>query len=1564
MKKNILVYVSILFCVSQVYATKLVEVKVVDKDFIIVYFKDGEVVRRDNGIGNCAYEGHCHSNDGSSTVWFGTPLQTNNAINTANWSITSTNHAYYNTARNPQNVYRKTKPGGMNQSGWQGSDYTYDYTLEHWIYLRMPQSMQQGSAYTIQINGNTNTDVTSLTFTYDIFQIKSEAIHVNLVGYAANSAIKAADLYHWMGDGGARDYSSFVGNTVYIYNVNTQQSQAVGQVTFWRNSAVETHTYNFTRSNVWNIDFTGFTTPGTYRLAVEGVGCSEDFVISDDVYRAPFKVSTRGFFYMRVGEDNKEISPRPREPLFIPGVDGTTVYITTMHRQHPNWGTFASGDPWDVPNAWAPYSTGRTNPNAWGGHSDAYDWDRHLGHVSIIWDMLLPYILTNGAIGDDDLGISESGNGIPDIIDEARFEVDFFLRIRDGKSYSQGLTCPISNTNRVIYQAGGNAISAWANALNSSMLAESFRISGHTALMQEYTDSAVAAYTYAKSLADQMLNTLHNFGEGFTRGRDMKMSAAAYLYNLTGDTYYENEMASESNFPNGTSAVVNYQTGQDMNQLYGIAAYLTTPRPVNYPALQNNMRASIILEAKQREANYSTTRPTRRAVAQENGYFVTVQNVQRTILAHAVATDPADIEFFERALYLEADWGLGRNPANIIQMTTASTSLADKKSVQAAYTSGYNDGVPGLHPGHTPYWNIDCWFAGMVMACPTRIAENNYPVYTNWPQGELYFDTDYSWAHGEFTPQQTMRGKQALYGYLYGINNESACPKPILGPAQSICGHVSIVLNSNLDASGRTFVWRKDGAIIPGANVPTLTVTEAGLYEVITDESGCENTASVTITNTLPSVNLGDDVHLCNPATAVLDAGVSGSGISYSWQKDGATISGAESQTLTVTEAGVYAVTISASGCPSQTGSVTVTSALLEVSGDERCNGGMVTLAVIETGSVYEWYDLPENGTLLHTGQTYSPTISETTTFYVADASGFETAFGPNSPQDYSVVWGTWDGAKSDKIKFEVFSTITLKSVDVFRDNATSITARILAANLSTIVGEQTIASPVAGRNTLVFNLTLTPGTYYIDAVGTVGQILMNGDNSDIPDYSTFGVPGVIQITGTEPAWIEGNKRWLFFYNWQVAAGNPCLRTPVTGIINPEGTGCSGDTEPPTIPGNATFTAITQSSFTASWTASTDNVGVTGYDVYLDGVLHETVTGTSISISGLSCNTQYAIRVRARDAAGNASALNTEQIITTTGIIAPIITSNSPTCESETIQLSISEQIGATYAWTGPSGYTANTVAISRTNATTVMAGEYSATITVGGCTSLASTTLVTVTPLPAAPTVTTPVTYQQNETASQLTATGSNLLWYTVPSGGIGEITAPTPSTASIGTVSYYVSQTVSSCESSRAEIEVVVESAERTQTITLEQGWNLISVSVIDGATPDNQISTIFEDVDVAIVKNADGFWKLTQAHELNSLHRLEPGKGYLVYMNSAGTIEITGMIVQTPNLGVSTGWQLIGYPCTGESSFSPLPISDYFDETNCQTIKNFEGFWIPNGDTNSINNFEQGKGYYLFR
>ncbi|SFQ43655.1 Ig-like domain-containing protein [Parafilimonas terrae] len=96
------------------------------------------------------------------------------------------------------------------------------------------------------------------------------------------------------------------------------------------------------------------------------------------------------------------------------------------------------------------------------------------------------------------------------------------------------------------------------------------------------------------------------------------------------------------------------------------------------------------------------------------------------------------------------------------------------------------------------------------------------------------------------------------------------------------------------------------------------------------------------------------------------------------------------------------------------------------------------------------------------------------------------------------------------------------------------------------------------------------------------------------------------------------------------------------------------------------------------------------------------------------------------------------------------------------------------------------------------------------------STETIVVKDISATPTVITPVTYCQNETATQLTATGANLLWYEEATGGIGKTTAPTPSTSTAGTKTYYVSQTINGqCESPRTAITVIVHALPPAPTV-----------------------------------------------------------------------------------------------------------------------------------------------------
>ena len=107
---------------------------------------------------------------------------------------------------------------------------------------------------------------------------------------------------------------------------------------------------------------------------------------------------------------------------------------------------------------------------------------------------------------------------------------------------------------------------------------------------------------------------------------------------------------------------------------------------------------------------------------------------------------------------------------------------------------------------------------------------------------------------------------------------------------------------------------------------------------------------------------------------------------------------------------------------------------------------------------------------------------------------------------------------------------------------------------------------------------------------------------------------------------------------------NPYIDHPeyVNQIWNP-----SADTQAPTAPTSLASTTKTATSITVAWNASTDNVGVTGYNVYSNGVLKTTVTGLTATITGLTASTSYNINVTAIDAAGNTSASSNTIAVTT-----------------------------------------------------------------------------------------------------------------------------------------------------------------------------------------------------------------------------------------------------------------------------------------------------------------------------
>lgn len=231
----------------------------------------------------------------------------------------------------------------------------------------------------------------------------------------------------------------------------------------------------------------------------------------------------------------------------------------------------------------------------------------------------------------------------------------------------------------------------------------------------------------------------------------------------------------------------------------------------------------------------------------------------------------------------------------------------------------------------------------------------------------------------------------------------------------------------------------------------------------------------------------------------------------------------------------------------------------------------------------------------------------------------------------------------------------------------------------------------------------------------------------------------------------------------------------------------------------------------------------------------------------------------------------------------PTVTSPVSYCQGATATALTAT--GTALKWyTVATGGTASTTAPTPAT-TTVGSTTYYVSQTLNSVESARASIVVNVTATPSAPTVVSPVTYTQGATATALTATGTALKWYTAATGGTGSSTAPTPSTTTAGTTSYYVSQTVSTCESPRAEIKVTVNPLV-VKKITLKAGWNMVGCPLSGSTDIATALSSIWSQV--LTVKDMNAYYISTNQPYLNTLTKLDWGKGYMIKVSQ--TCELT--------------------------------------------------------------------------
>jgi endoglucanase len=407
-------------------------------------------------------------------------------------------------------------------------------------------------------------------------------VYVNQLGYTSTAQKVAVLADPQTGFNAAVTYTP--GATLQVRRRTSTSLVYAGATVAWNGGA--THTQS--GDKVWWFDFSAVTTPGQYYLYDPSVNARSDFFsVSDSAYVTVLRLALRMFYYQRSGFAKALPYTDAR------WADGAAFLGTGQDTQ--------ARSILDKTNA-------GTAKDVRGGWFDAGDFNKY-----VVWatytlaDLLLAY-LHYQPMWTDDLNIPESGNGIPDILDEVKWELDWLLRMQQGDGSvlskvstdtSVGTSPPSADTNAHYWGAASTASTA-CTAGTFALGAIAFAQAGQSAYATTLTTAAGNAWTWA-----QANPSVTYANTGFTTpnpepdvyGRAMcVLQAAIYLYARTGTGAYKTYV--EANYANAHALLWPYWYGanqMDVATQHALLYYAVQPGVTAgvKTAIQNSKTASM-----------------------------------------------------------------------------------------------------------------------------------------------------------------------------------------------------------------------------------------------------------------------------------------------------------------------------------------------------------------------------------------------------------------------------------------------------------------------------------------------------------------------------------------------------------------------------------------------------------------------------------------------------------------------------------------------------------------------------------------------------------------------------------------------------------------------------------------------------------------------------------------------------------------------------------------------------------------------------------------------------------
>jgi endoglucanase len=679
------------------------------------------------------------------------PFKPESGMERARYLVSPDSESAFARGLVPSNVYRKSRPVGIARTaGW-----AFQSPVQHTYYLLFPTPFSPGARYTLTCPYGL---FPSLSFAFEPEKSFSEAVHVSQVGFRPDDPSKTAFLSCWTGSGGGLAYEEGLGFRV--LDERTGAPVFNGKTAIARRASEPEDGYerNYSGTDVYEMDFSGLTTKGTYRVFVDGVGCSFPFRIGPDAWKEAFTVSARGFYHQRSGIELGPPFTTYRRPRPFNPRDGLRVLASRtglmetgngLNTTDSNFGNLVKG------------ATEDTVPDAWGGYMDAGDWDRRIQHLEVTRLLFDLYEMFPAYYAKLSLNIPESANTLPDVLDEALFNLDCYRRMQtpeggirggiESEEHPRHGEASWQESLRVFAYAPD----PWSSYIYAGTAAHCGRIlaSVDKTLAAGYAASAVKAYEWAeKKTSEVKYDAMYAFPL-----RDARNLAAADLFRLTGEERYNAAFKATTVFT---------KTGQDLfvwrdhEQRHAAWVYANAGRPSADRAIAGFCRDALVKEADERLAStkkagfrwakFAWNPPAWGAFGAPDG--VTLARV------HALTGDPK----YLAALLDACQHGAGANPLNLCYTTGVGQRWPQNPLHVDSRISG-QDPPPGL----TVFGPVDYSVARDGLSPWLDIITGAvYPPIGGWPGLESYWDVYWYPAECEYTVQDPMARNAFVWGYL------------------------------------------------------------------------------------------------------------------------------------------------------------------------------------------------------------------------------------------------------------------------------------------------------------------------------------------------------------------------------------------------------------------------------------------------------------------------------------------------------------------------------------------------------------------------------------------------------------------------------------------------------------------------------------------------------------------------------------------------------------------------------------------------------------------------------